>query len=79
MLRGTVPAGCTASPYWRAAKNTGKAWAATCGTLEQARRMVNMGARLVFHRCDIGFVKNGLDHEGEEFGAFLRILRRLPE
>ena len=45
----------------RAAKKTGKNWAATCGTVEAAKRYVDMGARLVFHGCDIVFVKNGLE------------------
>lgn len=45
----------------RAAKNTGKHWAATCGSVEIAKQMIEMGARLVFHGCDIVFVKNGLD------------------
>ena len=45
----------------RAAKNTGKNWAATCSTVDAAKRYVDMGARLVFHGCDIVFVKNGLE------------------
>lgn len=45
----------------RAAKNTGKHWAATCGSAEQARRLIEMGCRLVFHGCDLVFVKNGLE------------------
>src|SRR5687768_5135975 len=45
----------------RAAKNTGKHWAATCGSVEVARQMIEMGARLVFHGCDIVFVKNGFE------------------
>lgn len=44
-----------------AARNHGKYWAATCGTPEQARRYIDMGASLVFHGCDIVFVKNGLE------------------
>lgn len=51
----------------RAAKKTGKNWGATCGTLEQAQQMIEMGARLVFHGCDIVFVKNGLDQVRQEF------------
>ena len=43
-----------------AAKNTGKNWAATCGSVETARKMIDMGARLIFHGCDIVLVKNGL-------------------
>jgi 4-hydroxy-2-oxoheptanedioate aldolase len=45
----------------RAAKNSGKHWAATCGTLEQAKRYIDMGARLVFHNCDLVILKNGLE------------------
>ena len=44
-----------------AAQNTGKHWAATCGSVEVARTMIKMGARLIFHGCDIVFVKHGLD------------------
>jgi 4-hydroxy-2-oxoheptanedioate aldolase len=45
----------------RAAANTGKHWAATCGTPDVARQMIDKGASLVFHGCDIVFVKNGLE------------------
>jgi 4-hydroxy-2-oxoheptanedioate aldolase len=45
----------------RAAKNTGKHWAATCGSIEQAGRMLAMGAKLVFHGCDLVFVKAGME------------------
>lgn len=45
----------------KAAKNTGKYWAATCGSMEQAKRYVDMGASLLFHGCDIVFVKAGLE------------------
>ncbi|HEY2584187.1 MAG TPA: aldolase/citrate lyase family protein [Tepidisphaeraceae bacterium] len=44
-----------------AARKQGKYWAATCGTPEQAKRYIDMGASLVFHGCDIVFVKNGLE------------------
>ena len=44
-----------------AARQAKKHWAATCGTPEQARRMVELGARLVFHGADIVFVKQSLD------------------
>lgn len=44
-----------------AAKKHGKYWAATCGTPEYARKMIDMGASLVFYGCDIIFVKNGLE------------------
>jgi len=55
----------------RAAKNTGKHWAATCGSVEIARKMIEMGARLVFHGCDIVFVKQGLDQVQATFGKEL--------
>jgi 4-hydroxy-2-oxoheptanedioate aldolase len=55
----------------RAARNTGKHWAATCGGVEVARRMIEMGARLVFHGCDIVFVKKGLDSLQTDFGKEL--------
>ena len=57
----------------RAAKNTGKHWAATCGSVEVARRMIEMGARLVFHGCDIVFVKNGFDQLQATFAKELGI------
>ncbi|HZZ42487.1 MAG TPA: aldolase/citrate lyase family protein [Tepidisphaeraceae bacterium] len=55
----------------KAAKNTGKNWAATCGSVEVARRMIAMGARLVFHGCDLVFVKNGFDQLQATFGKEL--------
>lgn len=51
----------------QAAAKAGKRWAATCGSLEQARRMYDLGASLVFHGCDIVFVKNGLEQMRESF------------
>ena len=57
----------------RAAKNAGKHWAATCGTVEQATRYVEMGCRLIFHGCDIVFVKNGLQQVRETFAKRLDI------
>jgi 4-hydroxy-2-oxoheptanedioate aldolase len=55
----------------KAAKNTGKHWAATCGSVEVARKMIEMGARLVFHGCDIVFVKQGFDALQATFGKEL--------
>ena len=57
----------------RAARDAGKHWAATCGSLEVARRMIEMGARLVFHGCDIIFVKSGFDHVQTTFSRELGI------
>jgi 4-hydroxy-2-oxoheptanedioate aldolase len=51
----------------RAAKNAGKTWAATCGSVDIAKKYVDMGARLVFHGCDLVFVKNGLETLRGEF------------
>lgn len=51
----------------RAAKSAGKHWASTSGSIEQARQMFDRGAALVFHGCDIVFVKNGLDQVREAF------------
>ncbi len=45
----------------RAAKNQGKFWAATCGSIEIAKKYADMGASLLFHGCDIVFVKAGLE------------------
>jgi 4-hydroxy-2-oxoheptanedioate aldolase len=56
-----------------AAKKHGKHWAATCGSLEQAKRMIDLGARLIFHGCDIVFVKNGLDQVRNAFAEELGI------
>lgn len=57
----------------RAASNTGKHWAATCGSVEQAARYVELGARLIFHGCDIVFVKNGLEEVRQAFASRLNI------
>ena len=57
----------------QAAKNTGKNWAATCGSVESARKMIDMGARLVFHGCDVVFIKQGFDRLQAEFGKELGI------
>jgi len=45
----------------QAAKRVGKHWATTSGSLEQAKQFIGMGASLVFHGCDLVFVKQGLD------------------
>jgi 4-hydroxy-2-oxoheptanedioate aldolase len=57
----------------RAAKNTGKHWAATCGSVEQAARYVEMGCRLIFHGCDLVFVKNGFQQVRESFAKQLNV------
>ncbi len=45
----------------KAAKNTGKAWAATCGSMEYAKVLISLGCRLIFHGADIVMVKKGLE------------------
>lgn len=50
-----------------AAKRHGKLWAATCGSPAYAKRMIEMGCSLVFHGCDIVFVKQGLDAVKQAF------------
>jgi 4-hydroxy-2-oxoheptanedioate aldolase len=64
----------------RAAKGTGKHWAATCGSVEQAKRMIDLGARLIFHGADIVTVKNGLEQIRNMFARQLGITfeNRLP-
>lgn len=57
----------------RAAANAGKHWAATCGSVEQAQRMIEMGARLVFHGADIVMVKSGLEQIRTTFAERLRL------
>jgi len=43
------------------ARNAGKHWAATCGSMEQAKQLIEMGCRLLFYGADIVMVKNGLE------------------
>ncbi len=57
----------------QAAKNTGKHWAATCGSLEQASRLCAMGASLIFHGCDLVFVRQGLENVKKQFGEGLGV------
>ena len=51
----------------RAATNAGKHWAATTGSAEHAKEMIDRGARLVFHGADIGIVKAGLEQIRQAF------------
>jgi 4-hydroxy-2-oxoheptanedioate aldolase len=57
----------------RAAKNAGKHWASTTGSVEHAKQMVDRGARLVFHGADIGIVKAGLEQIRDAFAQRLGI------
>jgi 4-hydroxy-2-oxoheptanedioate aldolase len=50
-----------------AARNTGKHWARTAGTLEQVQQSLELGARLFFHNADIVMVKNGLEQMRTRF------------
>lgn len=45
----------------QACQKAGKPWAATCGSIAQAREFADRGARMLFHGCDIVFVKQALD------------------
>lgn len=59
-----------------AARNSGKHWAATCGSMEVAKQLISMGCRLIFHGADIVMVKNGLElirsRVAEHLGVHLR-------
>ncbi len=44
-----------------AARNTGKHWAATCGSMEIAKSMIDLGARLIFHGADISALKRAME------------------
>lgn len=55
----------------RAARKTGKHWAATCGSVEQATRLTEMGASLIFHGCDLIFVRHGLEQIRKQFSEAL--------
>ena len=44
-----------------AARNTGKHWAATGGSMEQAKAMIELGCRLIFHSSDITTLKRGME------------------
>ena len=50
-----------------AARNTGKHWAATCPTIEQAREWMAAGCRLVFHQLDLFILKNELESLRQSF------------
>jgi 4-hydroxy-2-oxoheptanedioate aldolase len=56
-----------------AAKKAGKHWVSTCGTLEAARRVTEMGCRLVLYGADIVMVKNGLEEIRRSFSRDLNI------
>jgi 4-hydroxy-2-oxoheptanedioate aldolase len=45
----------------KAARDAGKHWACTVGSIEQARQVLSMGARIIFHGADILLVKWGFE------------------
>jgi 4-hydroxy-2-oxoheptanedioate aldolase len=52
-----------------AAKAAGKHWGRPAGSVQQARELLDLGARLIFHMADIVLVKNGLEAIQKQFGA----------
>lgn len=52
-----------------AAERSGKRWAATCGSISQAKEYVERGASLVFHGCDVVFLKQCLTKVVAEWSA----------
>jgi 4-hydroxy-2-oxoheptanedioate aldolase len=55
----------------QAAKNSGKHWAATCGSVYAAGQMLELGARLILHGADILMVKSGLEQIRNAFAGEL--------
>ncbi len=51
-----------------AARAAGKHWGLPVGSIEQAQKMLDMGARFLAHGCDLIFVKQGLERVQAEFG-----------
>lgn len=43
-----------------AARNTGKHWASTCGSVERAKQLVELGSKLIFYGTDLLLVKAGM-------------------
>jgi 4-hydroxy-2-oxoheptanedioate aldolase len=50
-----------------AARRAGKHWGMPCGSVEQARQLMEMGARFLCHGADIIFVKNSLEEMRRRF------------
>lgn len=44
-----------------AARKAGKDWGCPVGTVDQAKELMEMGARLIFYQADIVMIKNGLE------------------
>ncbi len=57
----------------RAAKNTGKQWAAIAFTPEYGKRMVDMGARLLFHGSDLTLYKGAIERVRADFARTVGI------
>ncbi len=51
-----------------AARRAGKHWGMPCGGPEQAKRLMEMGARFIPYGADILFVKSGLEQARRSFG-----------
>jgi 4-hydroxy-2-oxoheptanedioate aldolase len=51
-----------------AARRAGKHWGMPCGSTEQAKRLLEMGARFLAYGADILFVKAGLEEARRSFG-----------
>ena len=62
----------------RAAANAGKQWAATCASVEQAKKMIEAGARLIFHGADVVLVRDGLEQIRTRFAERLGISSGQP-
>lgn len=52
----------------KAADKAGKHWGTPAFTLEHARRLLDMGAKLICYSADLVLVKNGLDQIQSQFG-----------
>lgn len=64
----------------QAVKKSGKSFAAIAGTVEIARKMIDMGAGLLFHSADIILIKSGFERIQAEFGPKVGLtFNRAPE
>jgi 4-hydroxy-2-oxoheptanedioate aldolase len=50
-----------------AAKNTGKNWACTVASTQQATKALELGARLIFQGADIFYVRRGLEQLRDDY------------
>ena len=50
-----------------AAKNTGKHWGRPCGSVDMAKSLIDMGARVIAGGADIVFLRVGLDNLQKEY------------